>query len=133
MAENTVSNEKALTKSEENILATREEERYLLPAVDIFETEEGLTLLADMPGVEKDGIDIRVEDGILTISGRCTHEGRPSYNYREFELNSYWRQFSLSNDVDREKISAQLKHGVLTLTLPKAEKAKPKKIEVKLG
>ena len=133
MAETTVSNDKALVKGEESAPATREQERYLIPAVDIFETDEGLTLLADMPGVDKDGIDIRVEEGVLTISGRCSHEQNSQQGYREYDLLNYWRQFSLSEDVDVEKISANLKHGVLTLALPKAEKAKPKKIEVKLG
>lgn len=133
MAETTVSNDKALVKNEESVPSTREQDRYLVPAVDIYETEEGLTLLADMPGVDKDAIDIRVEDGLLTISGRCSHEEPSHFNYKEYDLLSYWRQFSLSEDVDVEKISANLKHGVLTLDLPKAEKAKPKKIDIKVG
>ena len=133
MAETTVSNDKALVKNEESVPSTREQDRYLIPAVDIYETEEGLTLLADMPGVDKDGVDIRVEDGLLTISGRCSHEETSHFDYKEYDLLNYWRQFSLSEDVDVEKITANLKHGVLTLGLPKAEKAKPKKIDIKVG
>jgi len=134
MAETTIQNDSALTKTnEQQVPATRETERYLIPAVDIYETDDGLTLVADMPGVDKDGVDVRVEEGVLTIKGACGHELREGNYYREFGLLDYWRQFSLNDEFDPGKIAAELKHGVLTLHLPKAEKAKPKRIEVKLG
>lgn len=134
MAEKTIQNEKALAPTAEaQVPATREAERYLIPAVDIFESEDGLTLLADMPGVDKDGVDIRVEEGVLTIKGTCAHDLRDANNYREFGLLDYWRQFSLNEEVDSDKISAELKHGVLSLRLPKGEKALPKRIDVKVG
>ncbi len=113
--------------------ATREESRYLVPPVDIYETEEGLVVVADLPGVKKENTDIRVENNILTIQGKtekAENEANPVYN--EFELHNYYRQFELNEEVDQEKISAELKHGVLTLHLPKREETKPKKISVKV-
>jgi len=114
--------------------ATREETRYQVPPVDIYEAVDGLAVVVDMPGVDKDGIDIRVDNGILTIQGKVqpvAHgDGR---GYNEFVLTDYFRQFQLSDLVDVEKISAELKHGVLTIHLPKAEKAKPKQISVKVA
>lgn len=106
--------------------------RYVTPPVDIYETENGLVVVADLPGVSKEGLDVGVEDDILTIRGvsRDSLPGKPVY--REFALGDYFRQFELSDKVDRAKITAELKHGVLTLTLPKAEAAKPKKIDVKV-
>ena len=132
MAENTVPKDSALAKKEESAPTTREEERYLVPAVDIYETDDGLTLVADMPGVDKDKLDIRVEDGILNIGGHCSRENKREHWYKEFEVLDYWRQFTLSEEVNTDKISAELKHGVLTLDLPKSENAKPKQIDVRV-
>jgi HSP20 family protein len=113
---------------------TREENRFLVPPVDIYETDDGLTVIADLPGVQKDQIDIRVENGRLTIEGR-----QPSQSVvrdalaSEFRLMNFYRQFVLSDEVDQDRISADLKHGVLTISLPKAEAAKPRRIEVNVG
>lgn len=109
---------------------TREQERYVRPPVDIFETNEGLTVLADLPGVPKDGLDIQVNDNLLTIQGRTRQPLPASPVFREFELFNYFRQFELSDSVDVKRITAELKNGVLTLKLPKAEQAKPKRIQV---
>jgi HSP20 family molecular chaperone IbpA len=112
---------------------THSRERTLTPPVDIYETPDGLVVLADLPGVSKEGLDVRVENDILTIRGTSS-DGLPGEPiYREFELANYFRQFELSEKVDQNKITAELKHGVLTLKLPKAEEAKPKKIEVKVN
>lgn len=121
---------------EKNVQAreeTRASERYIKPAVNIIETEEGLTLVADLPGAGKDGLDINVEKGILTISAPVsrTAPGRPVY--REFELAPYYRQFSIPEVLDHEKASADFANGILTLKVPKAEAAKPRKIEIKVG
>lgn len=113
--------------------STREEERYLVPPVDIYETKEGLVVVADLPGVEKDDLNIDVEDDVLTIQARSKHEEPASAVYQEYRLMNFYRQFQLGEHVDQGKISAELKHGVLKLTLPKAEKAKPKKIEVRVS
>jgi HSP20 family molecular chaperone IbpA len=109
---------------------TRAQERYITPPVDIFETKEGLTVVADLPGVEQRGLDVRVADGILTLQGRTAHIAPGTPVEREYELLNFYRQFELPEEVDSEKIAAELKHGVLTLHLPKKEKAKPRKIEV---
>jgi len=102
------------------------------PRVDILETGDELTLLADMPGVKPEDADIRFENGELVIHGRCLprHEGA-SYLFSEYGVGDFYRAFTISQDVDADKISAEMKHGVLTVHLPKAEKIKPKKISVK--
>ena len=109
---------------------TRTRETYVVPPVDIFETDDGIVLLADLPGVERDTLDITVEAGTLGIRGRPTKHERGEAVRQEFAVNDYYREFSLYDEVDHDKISAELKHGVLTLTLPKSERAKPKKIAV---
>jgi HSP20 family molecular chaperone IbpA len=129
MAEKTIAmpETQAMTKEPEG---TRTHERYIAPPVDIYELPEGLVVMADIPGVTQDSLDIRVDNHILTIRGQASHvlSGEPVY--REYELFHYFRQFELSDKVDQNKITADLQHGVLTLTLPKAEAAKPRKIAV---
>jgi HSP20 family protein len=113
---------------------TRSQERYVTPPVDIYENGDGLVVKADLPGVAKEDLDVRVENGLLTIQtkpGQITSGGAPIY--REYELVTFFRQFELSDKVDQQKISADLKHGVLTLKLPRAEEAKPKRIDVKVA
>lgn len=112
---------------------TRANEQYIEPRVDIFEDANGLTLLADLPGVTKDNLDVEVKDEILTIQAHTRREVKGTQIYREFELTNYHRQFKLSERVDADRITAEFKHGVLTLRMPKAEEAKPKQINVQLG
>lgn len=109
---------------------TRTRERYVTPAVDIYELPDGLVVMADVPGVTQPNLDVRVDNHILTIRGQAERGHMPEATYREYELVNYFRQFELSDKVDESKITADLQHGVLTLTLPKAEAAKPRKIEV---
>ena len=111
--------------------ATRSTGRTLVPAVDIFETEENLTLLADMPGVDKNGLDINLENGVLTIKGDVHGETKGKALLREFSSANYYRQFKLSDRIDADKTTAELNSGVLKLIIPKAEAAKPKKIEIR--
>jgi HSP20 family protein len=111
---------------------TRGMERFVPPPVDIYETEEGLVLLADLPGVAPNDLKIRLEDSILTIQARPKHLVEADPIYREFELVNFFRQFELSEEVDQEKIAASLNHGVLKLYLPRAEKAKPREIPVQI-
>jgi len=120
-------------KTEKDVPATREEERYLKPPVDIYETDKELVVVTDMPGVGQENVDVGVDSNILTISGKVKHDSNGNETYREFTLLNYFRQFELSEEVDQEKISAGLKNGVLTITLPKMEKAKPKQITVKVN
>ena len=114
-------------------LATREENRYMVPPVDIYETDKALAVIVDLPGVSKDSVDIRVDQDILTIKGKVNYEPPKDLIRREFGLLDFFRQFQLSDEVDQEKISAESQNGVLKITLPKAEKAKPKQIKVKVG
>jgi HSP20 family molecular chaperone IbpA len=111
----------------------RAPERHLAPAVDIFETSTGLVVVADLPGVHQDGLDLRVDDDVLTIQGRPRVESTGEDQYREYTLCPYFRQFQLTDAVAQDRITAHLQHGVLTLTLPKAEKAKPRRIPVQIG
>lgn len=111
---------------------TRMQERYMQPPVDIYETEEGLVLLADLPGVSPNDVKLRLEDNILTIQAQARHLVEAEPIYREFELYNFFRQFELSDEVDQERISASLNHGVLRLYLPRAEKAKPREIPVQI-
>jgi HSP20 family protein len=134
MAEKTV----PTTAKETNVPAreeTRSQERYVTPPVDIYENGDGLVVKADLPGIAKENLDVRVENGVLTIQTKAANSsssgGAPVY--REYELVNFFRQFELSDKVDQQKISADLKHGVLTLKLPRAEEAKPKRIEVKVA
>lgn len=112
---------------------TRAEERYITPPVDIFETKEGLTVVADLPGVEQRNLDVRVADGLLTLQARTAHVAPGSPIDREYELLNFYRQFALPDEVDADRIRAELKHGVLTLTLPRKEQAKPRQIAVKVA
>ncbi len=112
---------------------TRSNERYIRPAVNIVETEEGLFLTADLPGVAKGDIDVNVEKGILTITApaKSTTMGTPVYS--EFQLGNYYRQFTIPESLDHEKAKADFVNGILTLRIPKAEIAKPRRIEVQVG
>jgi HSP20 family molecular chaperone IbpA len=112
---------------------TRHRERYITPPVDIYETRDGLVVLADLPGVDKEDLDVRVDNNILTIRAHSSHGGSGDVGYREYELQNFFRQFELSDRVDQTRITADLKHGVLTLHLPKAEEAKARKIEVRVN
>lgn len=114
-------------------LATRDESRYIAPPVDIFETEDALTVIADLPGVRREDVDIRVEDSVLTIKGKSSYQSEAGILREEFNLHGYYRQFQLSDLVDQNKISAEVKNGVLTITLPKAEKSRPKQIQVQMA
>ncbi|HSK31091.1 MAG TPA: Hsp20/alpha crystallin family protein [Candidatus Limnocylindria bacterium] len=131
MAERTVAADSRETNSP-NREGTRSQERYVTPPVDIYENGEGLVVKADLPGVAKEGLDVRVENNLLTIRGKSAHVAPGEPIYREYELVNFFRQFELNERVDQSKISADLKHGVLTLLLPKAEEAKPRKIDVRI-
>ena len=131
MAEKTTTNIETTPRTGK-ALATREENRYMVPPVDIYETDKALAVIVDLPGVHKDGVDIRVDQGILTIKGKIRYQPPKNLVRGEFGLLDFFRQFQLSDEVDQGKITAESKNGVLTITLPKAEKAKPRQIEVKV-
>ena len=105
------------------------------PAVDIFETEEAITLLADMPGARADSIQIDLRDNILTLKGEAdSPEGKDEVEViREYRTGRFFRQFNLSEIIDQSRIEAALTDGVLRLLLPKVERIKPRQIIVKAG
>jgi HSP20 family protein len=123
----------SLETAGEKPLSTRDDTLYIAPPVDIFETEHALMVVVDLPGVDKDGVDLRVEDGVLTIRGKANYQPQASIIREEFTLQGYYRQFQLSDEIDQGKISAESKNGVLIITLPKAEKSKPKQIKVSVN
>jgi HSP20 family protein len=106
--------------------------RTFVPATDIYETEAALTIVMEMPGTSREDLDVSVEDGVLYVDGRVRfdkYEGLQPL-YTEYNIGHYRRSFALTNKVDQSKISAEMKDGVLTLLLPKAEEAKPRRIAV---
>lgn len=107
-------------------------EATLLPAVDVFEDKDGITLYADMPGVSKDQLDLHVEADTLTIEGEVALDvpSGMEASYVDVATSKYRRVFTLSKELDAEQVSAELKNGVLTLRIPKAAHAQPRKIQV---
>jgi len=106
--------------------------RTFVPTADIFESDTALTVALEMPGVDKSNVDISVEAGVLTIEGRldfAKYEGLQPL-YTEYNVGHYRRSFVLSNRIDQNKISAEMKDGTLTVVLPKAEEARPRRIAV---
>ena len=105
----------------------------MIPAVDVLENETGITLKADLPGVSKDGLHIRVDGETLTIEGQLDLGEVTQLDpvYAEIRTAQYKRSFVLSRDLDTSKIDASMKNGVLTLTVPKLEQAKPRRIPVR--
>jgi HSP20 family protein len=106
--------------------------RLFMPTADIFEDDNALTVILEMPGVDKGQVDINVEAGLLNIDGRLDfskYEGMQPV-YTEYNIGHYRRSFSLPSKIDQNRIGAEMKDGVLTITIPKAEEAKPRKISV---
>ncbi len=106
--------------------------RVFLPVTDIFETDQALTVVLEMPGVSKESVQVGVENDVLTINGQIDfskYEGLQPL-YIEYNIGNYSRSFQISSKIDQDGIKAELKDGVMTLVLPKAEKAKPRRISV---
>jgi HSP20 family protein len=125
--------EKDIQKTE-NVSATERirNVKTFIPRVDIYENKESLFLIADMPGVDEKTVDIELEKNVLTITGRVENGkiNGAAMMYSEYEIGDYERVFTLSDEIDRDKIVATVKNGVLRLELPKAESIKPKKIAI---
>ena len=136
-----------MTNTESKALEAREKAEVTTPAedtrpgltftppVDIFETDEGLTLLADLPGVKAEDLMIDLREGVMSLSGDAQPpEGPDEVDVlREYQTGKYHRKFNLSDVIDQSKIEAELKDGVLRLNVPKIEAAAPRKIAVKAG
>ncbi|MCD6498934.1 MAG: Hsp20/alpha crystallin family protein [Deltaproteobacteria bacterium] len=107
---------------------------FFTPLVDIYETDESLTLVADMPGVTKGNLDIDLAEGILTITGTVpVGEDMPQLAYQEYQIGGFTRKFRVGEAIDQSGIRAKLEDGVLRLVLPKAKSLRPKKIEVEVA
>ena len=126
----------ALEVQEKKEFASKDEKtvpaRYYVPNTDIFETEDVLTVVMELPGVEKQAIDVNVENDVLRIDARIDftkYEGLEPL-YTEYNVGHFARSFTLSNKIDQQQISGQLDDGVLTLTLRKAKEAQPKRIAI---
>jgi HSP20 family protein len=123
-----VQQKRELEKKEETTIPAR----IFLPTTDIYEAPESLTVLVEMPGVEKKNVEINVEDGMLNVQGRLDlteYQGLTPL-YTEYNVGHYSRSFRLSSKIDQNKIGAEMKDGVLSLILPKIEEAKPRTIRV---
>lgn len=131
------SESKALQAKEKAEMTTPAEQTrpglVFTPAVDIFETEKEITLLADLPGVKAGSLNIDLRENLLTLDGDVQAPEREGETdvFREYRTGKYYRQFNLSEMIDQAKIDAELKEGVLRLRLPKVEAAQPRQITVR--
>ena len=130
------------TSSSATPAATREQQpqqqqqqRTVVPPVDVFEDESSITLLADLPGVARDQLHVRVDGDSLVLEATASTVGPGNLElvYGELQCPAYRRQFTLSRELDTQRIEAQLRDGVLRLTIPKAEEARPRRIQVQVG
>lgn len=123
------------TQKPKAVTESKEAERPIRPPVDIFEDETGITLQADMPGVAKDRLDVKIDSDTLSIEGAMdiVMPAGMEALYADVRSTHYQRSFSLSSELDGAKVEASLKDGVLTLRIPKREKYQPRKIEVSVG
>lgn len=130
----TLNPEKAQAK-ETTVVERTKDRRTYIPAVDITEDGSNLYIFADMPGASEDGVNVSLENDVLTIEARVddpSFDGH-SLSYAEYGVGDYYRVFTLNESVDRDKIEAKMKNGVLSIVLPKAESVKTKSIPIKIG
>jgi HSP20 family molecular chaperone IbpA len=134
--EDTMATSQELALREKKELATKDEQtvpgRFYVPYSDIYETDDALMVLMEMPGVERKDVSIALENDVLRVEGKIDftkYEGMEPV-YTEFNVGHYTRSFTLSSKIDREKISAQLDDGVLVLSLPKSKEAQPRRIAI---
>jgi len=134
MAAETKELQKVGTESVEQVERTRDRQVFS-PRTDVYETSEAIVVVADMPGVKEDSVELTLEKNVLTIQARVETPAREGYRlaYGEFAEGDYERSFALSEGVDQDKIEAAVKDGVLRLILPKAKETVARKIQVKAG
>lgn len=111
-------------------IGNRKIDNWLTPAVDIFEDETALTLVADLPGVPKERLELAIDKGVLTIEALSPAANDEGAFFREFGTTGYYRRFHLPDTLEFDQVAADLKDGVLTVRMPKAAAARPRKIEV---
>ena len=124
-----VQKKREVDKKEETTIPVR----VFLPNADIYETPNELKVVLEMPGIEKNNVEINLEDGVLHVEGRLdlSKYGGLQPLYTEYNVGHYSRSFQLSSRINQSKIAAEMKNGVLSLTLPKVEEAKPRTIRLK--
>jgi HSP20 family protein len=136
MTEGAMADQQELAVREKREVAAKEERtvpgRFYVPHTDVYETEEALTVVMEMPGVGREDVGVELKDDVLRVEGRIDFAkyGGMEPVYTEYNVGHYARSFSLSDKVARERIGAQFEDGVLTLTLPKTEEARPRRIAV---
>ena len=123
-----VQQKREVEKKQESTVPTR----AFLPVADIFETDQALTVVLEMPGVGKENVQIDVENDVLTIAGQIDYSGYEGLQplYTEYNIGNYSRSFQISSKIEQDGIKAELNDGVMTLVLPKVERAKPRRISV---
>jgi HSP20 family molecular chaperone IbpA len=132
----TMTKGQALQVQEKKEVSTKNEKtvpaRYFVPLTDIFENDEALTVVMEMPGVEKKDLEVHVEDEVLRVEGRIDFSKYENLepHYAEYNVGHYARSFAISNKIDTQRINAALEDGVLTLKLPKVEQARPRRIPI---
>jgi HSP20 family molecular chaperone IbpA len=132
-------NEAVPTSSSPTATGTRQQQqpqqRHVVPPVDVFENDASITLLADLPGVAREQLQVRVDGDSLVLEAAAVVAGPADMElvYGELQCPSYRRQFTLSRELDASRIEAQLRDGVLQLTIPKADEARPRRIQVQVG
>ncbi len=124
-----VQQKRELEKKDEPTVPTR----VFVPQADIYETADALTVVLEMPGVDKGNVEVWVEDDVLKVDGKLDFSKYQGLQpvYTEYNIGNYARSFTLSSRIDQNKIAAELKDGVLSVTLPKVQEAKPRTIQVK--
>ena len=126
----------ALEAQQKKELVSKEEKtvpaRYFVPTTDIFETADALTVVMELPRVDKQALDVNIENDVLRVEGRIDHSKYEGMDplYTEYNVGHFARSFTLSNKIDQQQINAQLEDGVLTLTLKKAKEATPRRIAI---
>jgi HSP20 family molecular chaperone IbpA len=128
MKENT-----SVVKRPENPVEATSRLRTVVPAVDIYENNDEILLIADMPGISKENVEVHIDNGRLSLSGSREIKMEGAATWEEFGDVRFYRAFSVPQSIDIAKVNAALRDGVLKLHLPKSEKAKPKQIEIKVG
>ncbi len=132
----TMAEDKEIAVREKKELAAKAEKtvpgRYFVPAADIYETDDALAVVLEMPGVEKQDLEVGLENNVLRVDGRIDFAKYKEMEpvYAEYNIGHFERSFTLSGAIDQERIAANLEDGVLTLTLPKAKHAQPRKIAI---
>ena len=133
MDNNVINDGKEVLEAQQSWETALENERSVYPLVDVYETEDGFVLSANMPGVAKDDVHLKLEDGLLTIFGKINFSEivQRKYIFSESLFANYLRSFKLSDSIDGSKIEANFENGQLVVTLPKKDSAKPRDINIK--